>query len=150
VVFAIRAEVNDWLSQCTRTALGGKCLWANFINSPLPTLILDDERTILDANVSISSLIGTTTDNLIGKKLEAFRCGPNTMVIEREWLVFRQTGGLVGLHSFCRVDGTVFSAEYTLRTMQPGVRILTVTSVLEEPVSEKAFFHRVGPKRLPL
>jgi PAS domain-containing protein len=150
VVFAIRAEVNDWLSQCTRTALGGECSWSNFINSPLPTLILDDERTILDANVSISSLIGTTTDNLIGKKLEAFRCGPNTMVIEREWLVFRQTGGLVGLHSFCRVDGTVFSAEYTLRTMQPGVRILTVTSVLEEPVSEKAFFHQAGPKRLPL
>ena len=43
VVFAIRAEVDTWLSQDARTAPAGKPSWANFINSPLPTLILHDE-----------------------------------------------------------------------------------------------------------
>jgi PAS domain-containing protein len=150
VVFAISAEVNNWLSQGARTSLGDKCSWANFINSPLPTLILDDDRTILDANVTIASLIGGAIDNLVGKKLDAFKCGLNITAMEREWLAFRRTGGLVGLHNFCRIDGTVFAAEYTLRTMQTGVRILTITSVREEPVSEKVFFHQAGPKRLRL
>lgn len=150
VVFAIRAEVNNWLSRGAGTVLGGKCSWANFINSPLPTLILDDERMILDANVSVASLIAARIDNLVGKKLDVFKCGLNIAATEREWLEFRHTGGSVGLHNFCRTDGTVFAAEYTLGTMQPGVRILTVTSIREEPVTEKACFHRAGPKRPPL
>jgi predicted DNA-binding transcriptional regulator AlpA len=148
VVFAIRDEVDNWLSQDARTAPAGKTSWGNFINSPLPTLILDDERIILDANVSIS-LIGRGRDDLIGKKLEAFKCDPNTTASEREWALFREAGASVGLHNFCRLDGTVFAAEYTLRTMQPGVRILTVTAVREEPVSEETSFHQAGPKRLP-
>src|SRR3954463_9888249 len=92
VVFAIRAEVNNWLSQDARTALGGQRSWANFINSPLPTLILDDERSILDANVSMASLIGARIDNLVGKKLDAFKGGLNIAATEREWLELRHTG----------------------------------------------------------
>lgn len=150
VVFAMVDEVDNWLSHGARTALGDKRSWTTFINSPLPTLILDDDRAILDANVSMANLIGTTTDNLIGKKLDAFTCGTNATATEREWLLFRQTGGSLGLHNFCRVDGTVFAAEYTLRTMQPGVRILTFTSLLQGAVSEKKIFHRTGPKPLLL
>ena len=74
--------------------------------------------------------------------------GANAIASGREWALFREAGALVGLHNFCRLDGTAFAAEYTLRTMQPGVRILTVAAVREEPISEKASFH-TGPKRLP-
>ena len=58
--------------------------------------------------------------------------------------MYSERRALVGLHDFYRLDGTAFAAEYTLRTMQPGVRILTVAAVREEPISEKAYFH-TGP-----
>jgi hypothetical protein len=51
-VFAIRREVDTWLSNVSRTALGDKQSWATFLNSPLPTFILDDTRVILDRTMS--------------------------------------------------------------------------------------------------
>jgi len=152
VVFAIRDEVDHWLSsetQGARTALGDKRSWATFLNSPLPTLIVDDDRIVLDANVTIANLIGTPADKLVGKRLDDFT-GASPAHTEQEWLLFRQAGASVGLRNFCRVDGAVFAAEYTLRTMQPGVRSLTFTSLRHEPVSEKQMFYRAGPSLLQL
>jgi PAS domain S-box-containing protein len=153
VVFAIRDEVDNWLSSQThgaKTALGDKRSWETFINSPLPTLIVSDDRIILDANVGIANLIGTTADHLVGKSLDNFARGAGRECTAREWLLFRKAGASVGLRNFCRADGTVFAAEYTLRTMQPGTRILTFTALRRDPVSEKQVFYQAGPVRIDL
>jgi hypothetical protein len=150
VVLAIRDEVDTWLSNVSKTALGDKCSWATFLNSPLPTLILDDFRVILDANICMANLIGTTADNLVGQKLDSFISGSTIAYIEREWLLFQKAGASVGLGNFYRLDGTALAAEYTLRTMQPGVRTLTFTSLRNQPVSKKHLFHRAGPRPLQL
>ena len=152
-MFAIRDEVDSWLSSQThaaRTALEDKRSWETFINSSLPTLIVDDGRVILDANVAMANLIGTTANKLVGQKLDDFISGTGADCADREWLLLRQSGASVGLRNFCRVDGTVFAAEYTLRTMQPGVRILTFTALGREPVSEKQTFYQAGPRRIEL
>jgi len=150
VVFAIPREIDAWLSNVSRTALGDKRSWAIFLNSPLPTLILDDARVILDANVCMANLIGTTADNLVGQKLDNFLSGTTLARTEREWLLFQKAGASVGLRNFCRDDDTAIAAEYTLRTMQPGIRTLTFTAFRNQPVSKKHTFHRVGPGPLHL
>lgn len=148
VVFAMREEVDNWLSQGARTALGDKRSWATFINAPLPTLILNDERIVLDANISMANLIGTTAENLVGKNLDALTCDTIASYVEQEWLLFCETGAMVALRNFRRVEGEAFAAEYTLRTMQPGIRILTLTSLRDEPVAATQIFHRTGPAEL--
>lgn len=150
VVFAMRGEVDTWLSNVSRTALGDKSSWAAFLDSPLPTLILDDARAILDANVCMANLIGTTADNLIGQRLDNFISGATIARTDQEWLSFQKAGASVGLGNFCRLDGTSIAAEYTLRTMQVGVRTLTFTAFRNQPVSKKHIFHRTGPRLLQL
>ena len=148
VVLAITRDIDAWLSSVSRTALGDKRSWAIFLNSPLPSLILDDARIILDANVCMANLIGTTADNLVGQKLDNFLSGTTLARTERQWLLFRKAGASVGLGNFSRLDGTAIAAEYILRTMQPGVRTLTFTALRDQPVSKKHTFHRTGPSPL--
>jgi hypothetical protein len=148
VIFATKREIDAWLSNVSRTALGDKRSWATFLNSPLPTLILDDARVILDANLCMANLIGTTADNLVGQKLDNFLSGTTLARTEREWLLFKKAGASVGLGNFSRLDNTAIAAEYTLRTMQPGVRTLTFTALRNQPVSKKHTFHRARPSPL--
>ena len=148
VVFAMRREVDTWLSNISRTALGDKRSWATFLNSPLPTFILDDARVILDANDCMANLISTTADNLVGQKLDNFISGTTFARTEREWLLFQTAGASVGLGNFCRLDGTVIAAEYTLSTMQPGVCTLVFTSLRNQPISKRHLFQRAGPSLL--
>lgn len=153
VVFALRDEVDNWLSSQmhgAKTALGDKRSWATFINSPLPTFIVSDDRIILDANAGMANLIGTIAEKLVGKSLDSFAHGSGPDCTAREWLLFRKAGASVGLRNFCRVDGTVFAAEYTLRTLQPGTRILTFTALRRDPISEKQVFYQAGPVRIDL
>jgi PAS domain S-box-containing protein len=153
VVFAIRDEIDNWLSSQNhgaKTALGDKRSWATFINSPLPTLIVSDDRIILDANLGIANLIGTTADHLVGKSLDNFARGADVECTAREWLLFRKAGASVGLRNFYRADGTVFAAEYTLRTMQSGTRILTFTALRRDSISDKQIFYQAGPVRIDL
>jgi PAS domain-containing protein len=150
VIFAVRREVDTWLSNVSRTALGDKRSWATFLNSPLPIFILDDARVILDTNPSMANLIKTTAVNLVGQKLDDFISGATLARTEREWLFFKKAGASVGLGNFCRLDGTVIAAEYTLSTMQPGIRSLMFTSLRNHPVSKKHLFHRTGPGVLQL
>ena len=149
-VFAIRREVDTWLSNISRTALGDKRTWANFLNSPLPTFILDDARIILDANVCMANLISTTAHNLVGRKLDNFISGTTFAGTEREWLSFQKAGASIGLRNFCRLDGKAIAAEYTLSTMHSGIYTLTFTALRNRPVSKKHTFHRVGPRLLQL
>ena len=151
VVYAIRDEVDNWLLSSTHgatTALGDKRPWATFIDSPLPTLILDDERIILDANVGIANLIGTRADQLVGNRLDNFTGGTGADSAEREWHLFREAGASVGLRNFCRVDKTAFAAKYTLRTMHQDARILTFTALRQDPVCEKQIFYQAGPTQI--
>lgn len=151
VVYAIRDEVDNWLLSGTHgatTALGDKRSWATFIDSSLPTLVLDDERIILDANVGIANLIGTRADQLVGSRLDNFTGGTGADSAEREWRLFREAGASVGLRNFCRVDKTAFAAKYTLRTIHQGARILTFTALHQDPVCEKQIFYQAGPAQI--
>jgi PAS domain S-box-containing protein len=146
----MRDEVDLWLSHGARTSLRDKWSWATFINSSLPTLILDDDRVILDANICMANLIGAPPDDLVGQSLDAIMADTSHTRIDQEWLLLRKTGALVGLRNFFRPDGGVFAAEYALRSVQPGIRSLTFTSLRQDPIAEEKIFHRAGPRHLVL
>lgn len=150
-VFALRDEVDRWIvskAQSARMDIPDERSWAMFTNSPPPTLIVNDEREILDANATVAHLIGMAKNELVGKKLDSFACGSGPEHIEREWALFRKLAGSVGLRNFCRADGTIFAAEYTLRTLLPGIRILTLTALSRDPVCDQQPFYQAGPTAL--
>lgn len=154
-VFAFRDEVDRWIVTKARrartnakTEITDERSWEMFTNSPLPTLIVNDDRVILDANANIADLIGEATHELIGKKLDSFTCGSGPEHIEHEWELFRKLRGSVGLRNFCRRDGTIFAAEYTLRSLLPGVRIVTITALSHDPVARRHAFYQAGPSAI--
>lgn len=150
-VFALTDEVNRWIVSKARSATkatGHEGSWATFTDSALPTLIVDDHRFILDANVRIAELIGSAQHQLVGQKLDRFVSATDPQHIDHEWEEFRKRAGSVGLRNFCRPDGTAFAAEYTLRTLRPGVRIVTLTAVGGDSVSDEEVFYQTGPGTL--
>lgn len=153
VVFAFQEEVDRWMgsqAQAKAEIAVDKTSWARFTDSPLPTLIVNDDRTIVDANAPMATLMASKPDELINEKLDTFACGVDANDNAREWSLFKQAGASVGLRNFSRRDGTVFAAEYTLRTLVPGIRILTFTALRSDAVSQKQVFYQAFPGQLKL
>ena len=153
VVFALQEDVDRWMMSemhGPKVAARDQTSWARFTDSPLPTLIADDEREILDANAPIAALLAATPAELIGKNLDSFACGLDPGCNAREWSLFQRAGASIGLRNFRRLDGKVFAAEYTLRTLLPGIRILTFTALRHGPVSQRQVFYQARPGRLKL
>lgn len=143
VVFALRAEIDSWTS--TRARKRGSILderaRAIFVDFPLATLVVDDDRVIVDANLAAVNLMRTTTDHLIGKKLDSLASRSTPDYNECEWDFFRKVGLSGGIRNLKRADGTVFAAEYTIKSIRLGVHVITFTAVHAEPVRREAIFY---------
>jgi PAS domain S-box-containing protein len=153
MVFALRSEVDRWIRKGTRrtkSRLKDKHLRAMFLNCPLPALIVENDRVIVDANIAVADLIGRTRIDLIGRTLDSLGYNSTRDYNEREWGLFQKAGVSVGLRNIWRADGTVFAAEYILKNLFPGLHILTLTSVRPEPVSKREVFYEAGRGKLEL
>jgi len=153
MVFALRSEVDRWIrkrTRRTRSELKDKHLRAMFLNCPLPALVVEDDRVIVDANIAMSDLIGTTRIELIGRNLDSLGYNSTRDYNDREWALFQKAGVSVGLRNIWRADGTVFAAEYILKNLVLGLHILTLTSVRPEPASTREVFYEAGRGKLEL
>jgi PAS domain S-box-containing protein len=153
MVFALRSEVDRWIRKRTRrtkATLKDKHLRAMFLNCPLPALVVEDDRVIVDANIAMADLIGTTRIELIGRNLDGLDHSSTRDYNAREWELFQKAGVSVGLRNIWRADGTIFAAEYILKNLFPGLHILTFTSVRPEPVSTREVSYEAGRGKLEL
>ena len=76
VVFAFRSELNTWLrarSKGAEALMRDEHFRVMFINSPLPTLVLDNVRRILDVNAALCEMWGFPPVNLLGVSPTHFR-----------------------------------------------------------------------------
>jgi PAS domain S-box-containing protein len=153
MVFALRSELDRWIRRRTRrtkSRLKDRHLRAMFLNCPLPALVVEDDRIIVDANIAVSDLIGTTRIELIGRNLDSLGYNSTREYNDREWALFQKAGVSVGLRNIWRADGTIFAAEYILKNLFSGLHILTLTSVRPKPVSVREVFYEAGRGKLEL
>jgi len=152
-VFALRAEIDQWVrmrTQGSKTGIKRDLLRAMLLNSPLPALVVGDNRVILDANVAMGHLIHATRDELIGRSLDSLMQNSTLHYNEREWQSFQKVGVSVGFRNIARADGSIFAAEYILKRLFPGLQLLTLISLKPEALLPHEEFYQVGLGKLEL
>jgi len=152
-VFALLSEIDQWVRRRTQGSKAGikrDRLRAMFLNSPLPALVVGDNRIILDANLAMAHLIGPTRDELIGRSLDSLMQNSTLRYNEREWHAFQKVGVSVGFRNIARADGSIFAAEYILKRLFPGLQLLTLISLKPEALLPHEEFYEAGRGKLEL
>jgi len=147
VVFAFKADLHSWLEAKTeneQAIVRDNHFRAMFLNSILPTFVLSDRRVILDANSAAIALIGAKKEDLISKRLDWIAHKASTDYNDREWQTFLKVGTTFGLRNGRRNDGSIFAAEYVLRTFAPGLHVLMLLAIVPGGVPRKEVYYRVG------
>jgi PAS domain S-box-containing protein len=143
VVFALRAELDGWMRARTDRAKSAICderMKAIFTYSPVPALVIDDNRVIVHANIRALDLYRATQDQLVGKKLGTLAFGGTPDQEDYEWDLFQKTGVTAGTRNLRRADGTVFSAEYIMKKVATDTHLITFTAVGTEAARREAMF----------
>ena len=147
LVFAFKADLHSWLrakTENTQAMVRDSHFRAMFLNSILPTFVLSDRRAILDVNAAAVALIGAKKEELISKRLDwiAHKASPDYN--DREWQAFLKAGASFGLRNGRRNDGSIFAAEYVLRTFAPGLHVLMLLAIVPGGVPRKEVYYRMG------
>lgn len=151
VVFAFKADLHIWLRAKTENSqaiVRDNHFRAMFLNSLLPTFVVSDRRVILDANAAAVALIGVKKEELIGRRLDWIAHKASTDYNEREWQAFLKVGASFGLRNGRRNDGSIFAAEYVLRTFALGLHVLMFLAIVPGGVPRKEVYYRVGRGKL--
>jgi PAS domain S-box-containing protein len=152
-VFALSSEIDEWVrrrAQGSKTGIKRDLLRAMFLNSPLPALVVGDDRVILDANVAMAHLIGATRDEVIGGSLNSLMQNSSLAYNKREWQSFQKVGVSVGFRNIARADGSIFGAEYILKRLFPGLQLLTLISLKSVALLPHEEFYQAGLGKLEL
>src|SRR5579864_6756138 len=105
VVFAFRSDLDTWFRARTQTAemtVRDEHFRMMFMNSPLPSMVVDNARKILDVNDSACQLLGLERTRLIGRITNG---SPNT-----RWNTTRRNRDI-----FCRQEPHWGSATSAIR-----------------------------------
>ena len=134
VVFALREEVDGWMRARTPTVkppVKDEMFRSLFLNSPIPTMIVNSEQIVMDANVTMRNLLATETHNLIGRHLGSI-CKSTRGEDSVEWGMSQYEAVCAGLCVIRRGDGTLFKAEYIIQNLVHGVHSVRLTNVYRE------------------
>lgn len=128
VVYAMRAEIDGWMqsrSRSGRSAASSGEIEAAFAYSPVPSIVTDDNRVIVQANIAALEMVQTARENLIGRRLDSLAWDEKPDHFDYEWNLFLNTGLSSGIRKLRRSDDTRFSVEYIARKAAQGVNLIT-------------------------
>ena len=141
MVFALRAELDGWMRARTHRAKPVACderMNAIFTHSPVPALVIDDNRIIVHANLRALDLLRTAQDELVGNNLGSLIFDRRPDHDDYEWDSFQKIGITAGVRNLKRGDETMFSAEYIMKRVAPDTHLITFTVIHNEAAEWKA------------
>jgi PAS domain S-box-containing protein len=152
VVFAFRSDLDTWFrarTQSAEVAVRDEHFRMMFMNSPLPTMVLDNARKILDVNDALCQMLGFERAQLMGRFTNAF----SQYTVEyddEEWNHFLKAGASLGQRNVRHADGSLLGVEYILKTVYPGLNVVTVVGTHPGGVPRNQVYYRLGRGRLSL
>jgi len=152
VVFAFRSDLDTWFRARTQTAemtVRDEHFRMMFMNSPLPSMVVDNARKILDVNDAACQLLGLERTRLIGRITNVFSEYPMEYDDE-EWGHFLQAGASLGQRNVRHSDGNVVGVEYVLKSVYPGLNLVTVVATHPGGVPQNQVYYRLGRSSLSL
>lgn len=151
VVFAFKADLDKWMqSRCADAEAEGpyERMREIFLRFPVPAIVLDDQRVIIDTNDKAVHLLRTSKDQLAGKHFDFLVPSSTATYNDSEWDFFRKTGLSAGMRNMTRPDGSVFSAEYILKRVASGIHLITLTAVRAQSHRREAIFYEISGEEL--
>jgi PAS domain S-box-containing protein len=146
VVFAFRSDLDAWFRARTETAemaVHDQYYRTIFMNSPLPTMVIDNSRRILDLNQATCDVLGMERQQLIGGIANALS-QDTAEYDEEEWNEFLQAGASTGQCNVRRCDGTVVGLQYVIKSILPGLNVITALATHPGGVPLNEVYHRLG------
>jgi PAS domain S-box-containing protein len=114
-----------------------------FVNSPLPTVVLDNQRKILDVNDALCHMLGLERSQFIGCITNAF--SQDTLEYdEEEWNQFLSAGASLGQRNLRHADGSLLAVEYVVKSIYPGLNLVTVVATHLGGVPRDQVYYRLG------
>lgn len=150
VVFAFRADLDTWFRVRTQTAemaVRDEHFRMMFMSSPLPSVVVDNSRKILDLNDAFCELLGVERTELLGRCLDVLSQGSPDYDNE-EWHHFLEVGASLGQRNGRRADGSVLAVEYVIKSVFPGLNVVTIVASHPGGVPRNQVYSRLGRVRL--
>ena len=146
VVFAFKSDLDTWFRARTQTAemaVRDEHFRMMFMNSPLPSMVIDNARKILDLNEACSEMLGMERTQLLGKV--AMVLSDDTAEYDQaEWNHFLQAGASLGQRNLRRGDGTLVGVEYVMKSVFPGLNVITALATHPGGVPRNRVYYRLG------
>lgn len=146
VVFAFRSDLDTWFRARTQTAemaVRDEHFRMMFINSPLPSVVVDNSRKILDLNDAFCELLGVERTELLGRCLDVLSQG-SPEYDNKEWNHFLEVGASLGQRNGRRADGSVLAVEYVIKSVFPGLNVVTIIASHPGGVPRNQVYSRLG------
>jgi len=146
VVFAFRSELDIWLRTRSKDAEAltrDEHFRAMFINSPLPTLVLDNARRILDVNAALCDMWGFPRSQFVGRITDALS-QDKIEYDEEEWSKFLLAGASIGQRNICHSTGTLLGVQYAVKSVSPGLNMVAIVATRPGGVSRSDVYYRLG------
>jgi len=146
VVFAFRSELDFWLRTRSKDAealMRDEHFRAMFINSPLPTLVLDNARRILDVNAALCDMWGFPRSQFVGRITDALS-QDKIEYDEEEWSKFLLAGASIGQRNICHSTGTLLGVQYAVKSVSPGLNMVAIVATRPGGVSRSDVYYRLG------
>ena len=146
VVFAFRSDLDTWFRARTQTAevaVRDEHFRMMFMNSALPTMVIDNSRRVLDLNDASAKMLGMERQQLIGGVVDVLsRDTPE--YDDEEWNEFLNAGASLGQRNLRRGDGTVVGIEYVMKCVYPGLNVITALATHPGGVPPSKVYHQLG------
>ena len=152
VVFAFRADLDTWFRARTQTSevtVRDEHFRVMFMNSPLPSMVIDNSRKILDLNQAGCELLGVERTQLIGTIVNVLS-DDTAEYDEEEWNHFLQAGASLGQRNLRRSDGSLVGVEYVMKVVFPGLNVITTIATHPGGVPQSQVYYRLGRGSLSL
>jgi PAS domain S-box-containing protein len=152
VVFAFRSDLDAWFRARTQTAemmVRDEHFRMVFMNAPLPSMVIDNSRKVLDANQASCKLLGMERTQLIGRMINVLS-DDSAEYDDEEWRQFLQAGASLGQRNLRRGDGTLVGVEYVMKSVYPGLNMITVVATHPGGVPRDKVYYHLGRGSLSL
>lgn len=146
LVFAFRSDLDNWFRGRTLTAemaVRDEHFRMMFMNSPLPSMVIDNSRKILDVNDSLCAMLGFERTQFIGRITNVFSYYP-VEYDEKEWEHFLEAGASLGQRNVRHSNGSLLGVEYVVKNVYPGLNMITVVATHPGGVPRNKVHYRVG------
>jgi PAS domain S-box-containing protein len=152
VVFAFRSDLDTWFRARTQTAevtVQDEHFRMMFMNSPLPSVVVDNARKILDLNDAFCELLGLERTELMGRLLDMLSQG-SPEYDDQEWNHFLEAGASLGQRNGRCADGSLLAVEYVIKSVFPGLNVVTIVASHAGGVPRQQVYSRLGRHNLSI